>query len=360
MEKYYSLKNILKLKAHYNVIIGERSNGKTYACLYHGLKNYIEKGEQFAILRRWREDLQAKRSMAMFTALSDNGVITALSKGEWNSIYYYSGRWYLQRYDLETDKVVRDENPFAYAFAITQMEHDKSTSYPNVKTIIFDEFLTRSSYLPEEFMMFMNTLSTIIRQRNDVTIFMLGNTVTKYCPYFKEMGLTHVKDMKQGAIDVYNYGETQLKVAVEFCKSNEEGKQSDTYFSFDNPKLKMITGGVWELDIYPHCPIKYAPKNILFRFYIKFDDETLECEIVVKEDYRFIFVHPKTSELKEKDDDLIYTQDYIPKTNHRRNITMPITNLEKKILATIRHERIFFSDNETGERFTRYLEWCNQ
>ena len=33
MKKYYSLKKIMSENADYNIIIGERSNGKTYAVL---------------------------------------------------------------------------------------------------------------------------------------------------------------------------------------------------------------------------------------------------------------------------------------------------------------------------------------
>ena len=38
--KYYSLKNIQQKDATYNVIFGERSNGKTYAVLKQALENY--------------------------------------------------------------------------------------------------------------------------------------------------------------------------------------------------------------------------------------------------------------------------------------------------------------------------------
>ena len=58
-----------------------------------------------------------------------------------------------------------------------------------MKTILFDEFITKGMYLTDEFMAFMNTLSTIIRQRDNVKIFMCGNTVNKFNPYFEEMGL---------------------------------------------------------------------------------------------------------------------------------------------------------------------------
>lgn len=46
--KYYSLKNIQRKDATYNVIFGERSNGKTYAVLKQALENYKKDGSQFA------------------------------------------------------------------------------------------------------------------------------------------------------------------------------------------------------------------------------------------------------------------------------------------------------------------------
>ena len=39
--KVYSLEKILEQKAQYNMIIGERSNGKTFAALEYGLKQYL-------------------------------------------------------------------------------------------------------------------------------------------------------------------------------------------------------------------------------------------------------------------------------------------------------------------------------
>ena len=221
--KYYSLNKILSKNAVYNVIFGERSNGKTYSVLKYALEKYVKNGEQLAIVRRWNEDFTGKRGQTMYDALVANNEIFYLTNGEWSSVFYYGSRWYLCRY--EDDKRVTDETPFAYGFSISAMEHDKSTAYPHITTVCFDEFLTRTTYLPDEFVLFMNVLSTIIRHRTNVKIFMLGNTVNKYCPYFVEMGLTHVKQMKPGDIDVYKYGDSSLSVAVEYTLPNAKGKQ---------------------------------------------------------------------------------------------------------------------------------------
>ena len=77
--KYYSLKQILKKNAQYNIIIGERSNGKTYACLLHCLKEYICNGNQFAIVRRWKEDVRGKRASTIFNSICANNEISELT-----------------------------------------------------------------------------------------------------------------------------------------------------------------------------------------------------------------------------------------------------------------------------------------
>ena len=356
--KYYSLKNILAKNAQYNVIFGERSNGKTYAVLKFGLDNFSKTGEQLAIVRRWQDDFTGKRGQTMFDSLVSNGEISKITKGEWTGVYYWGSKWYLCRY--EDGKRVQHEKPFAYGFSISSMEHDKSTSYPEITTICFDEFLTRTMYLPDEFVLFMNVVSTIVRSRTNVKIFLLGNTVNRYCPYFAEMGLTHIKSMQPGDIDIYKYGESELTVAVEYTRPNKAGKESDLYFAFDNPKLSMITGGTWEIDIYPHCPVKYKPSEILFTYFIIFAGDVLQCEVVLHDDLYFTFIHRKTSELKDTENDLIYTPDHSARPNYRRKITKPTNNLESKIVEHYMKDKIFYSDNEVGEVVRNYLLWCGR
>ena len=41
-QKFYSLKNILSKDAQYNIIFGERSNGKTYSVLKYGLEKFCQ------------------------------------------------------------------------------------------------------------------------------------------------------------------------------------------------------------------------------------------------------------------------------------------------------------------------------
>ena len=358
--KYYDINNILQYNATYNVVIGERSNGKTYASLKYGLEQYIKKQRQLAIIRRWDVDLKAKNASVMFDALVSNNVIKQLTNDTWTDVYYYSKRWYLCRYDEDGNRTIADE-PFAYAFALSMSEHDKSTSYPKIGTIGFDEFLTRGAYLPDEFVLFMNLISTIVRQRNNVQIFMLANTVNKYCPYFAEMGLNHVKTQKQGTIDIYTYGNSELTVALEYCGNiSETGKPSDKYFAFDNPKLQMITGGAWELDIYPHLTVemKYKPKDIVFKYFIKFDDNILQCDVVMLPNMCFTYIHQKTTGIKSIDTDLTFSPEYNPRYNWRRNILKPIDKIGKRVIFFYQHDNVYYQNNEIGEIVRNYMNWC--
>ena len=97
--KYYSLNNIKKKNATYNVIFGERSNGKTYAVLKEALKLFKDEGKQFAYVRRWQTDIRGRRSQAIFSALEANGEIEKIFNGQYTGVYYYAGRFYLCTYD---------------------------------------------------------------------------------------------------------------------------------------------------------------------------------------------------------------------------------------------------------------------
>lgn len=353
--RYYDLTEILTKEADYNIIFGERSNGKTYAVLDYAIRRYLDRGEQTAYVRRWREDLRGKRAESLFFNHTANGLIEKLTKGKFNETFYIGGKWFLSYYDSETKKRVPDTIPFCYGFALSEQEHEKSSSYPNVTTIVFDEFLTRRGYLPDEFILFMNLLSTIIRQRDNVKVFMLGNTVNKFCPYFTEMGLKQVPYMEQGTIDIYKFGENGATVAVEYTANIVKQKASNKYFCFDNQNLEMITGGKWELAVYPHLPVKYTPDNVMFNYFIIFGDVTLRADIVNVDENNFTFIYPQTKPIKDDCTTLIYSLDMNGKPNYKRRLISNASELERKIAWYYASDKVFFLNNEIGEVVRNYI-----
>lgn len=357
--KYYSTNKIDKKKATYNVIFGERSNGKTYALLKKALLSWVKTRKQFAYVRRWKEDIVGRRAQQLFAGITANGEVIKATNGEYEGIHYYAGKYYLCTYE-DGKAIYNDQDIIGYNFALSDNEHNKSTSFPEITLIVFDEFLTSGSYLPDEFVAFMNTVSTIVRKRDDVQIYMLGNTVNKYCPYFAEMGLNNVKNQEQGTIDIYRYGNSKLTVAVEYCASIQSDKPSNKYFAFNNPKLEMITGGAWELNIYPHLPIKYKPKDILLTYFIEFSDNTFQCEVIQIEDVTFTYIHAKTTPIKNPENYFIYSLDFNPEINYNRNIFKPINATQQKIAWFFKNDRVFYQDNNIGDAISNYLKICRR
>ena len=355
--KFYSLDKIKKHNAEYNLIIGERSNGKTYSVKMEILKKHAASNchEQAALIRRWDEDFKGARGSNMFSDIVENGELSKLFGDKYDDITYFRHAWYLSKKD-EKGKLVREIEPFCWAFSLTAMEHDKSTSYPKITTVLFDEMLTRKQYLPDEFILFMNVLSTIIRERDNVTIFMLGNTVSHFSPYYGEMGLKHVRQMKQGTIDVYTYGENGCKVAVEYIGESKLLKRSNKYFAFDNPKLNMIKSGAYELDVHPHLTRRFKRSEIMFIYFIKYEEYLLQCEVVQSENEVFTYVHEKTTELKDVDNDLIYTTDITSKPNFRVGLVKPRDKIGEKVAYFYKQNLVFYQNNEIGEIVSNYIK----
>lgn len=360
--KFYSPAKINKKDATYNLIFGERSNGKTYALLLQSLKDYIKDKSQMAYVRRWKEDITGRRAQRLYSGINDNGEVAKLTKGEFTGVHYFAGKFYLCTYDEAGKVVYGDQDVIGFTFALSDGEHDKSTSFPNIKTVVFDEFLTNRVYLNDEFVLFMNTVSTIVRRREDVKIYMLGNTVNKFCPYFTEMGLEHIQKMLQGTIDVYKYGESKLTVAVEYCASTqtETNTVANKYFAFNNPKLEMITGGAWELNIYPHLPYKYKPKDILIIYFIEFNDNIYQCEIIEVDGVVFTYIHIKTTPLKNMSSHIIYSLEYHAEMNYNRSVYKPTSKIQSKIEWFFKNDKVFYQNNNIGDAINNYLKICKK
>lgn len=190
---------------------------------------------------------------------------------------------------------------------------------------------------------------------------MLANTVNRYCPYFKEMGLTDVDSMPQGQINFYTYNNADLTVAVEYCdpvKATE--KVASKYFAFDNPQLEMIRTGQWELMFYPRPPYKIFEEDILAKFYIQFGEQLLCGEIIHPINKKnckdlFIFIHPQTKDIEIDDLTPLYSDNFSTSVCHVRFLKDQPTELHKLIAQLFTKKSVCFDSNETGEVVRNWL-----
>src|SRR5690606_34164833 len=61
-KNFYNYSKILSFNGTYNLLIGNRGQGKTYGMKKKCIKDGIKKGDQFIYLRRYKEELATARN----------------------------------------------------------------------------------------------------------------------------------------------------------------------------------------------------------------------------------------------------------------------------------------------------------
>ena len=251
--KWYSLDNILKYDVQYYMIFGERSNGKSFAVDKYIIDKFFNEGKQFAFVKRFEDDIKAKYMNEVFNPLEDYILETY-----GHHIKFYRGCWYVYEDGLEGK--IADCKIFGYAFSLNNVNRTKATSYPNIDTILFEEFMSIDcSYLPDELNLFLNLISTIARYRHNVKIFMLANAISKFSPYSSALGI-RLHRLKKGEIILKEYTDKKgfkTRFAIERSENvnvfdNNQNTNKIVYNNFGNAGVgQMITSGDFEVHAYP-------------------------------------------------------------------------------------------------------------
>lgn len=294
---YYSTADILKYKAEYNIILGERSPGKSYRVKADALREAWKRQQMtFIILRRYDQDIKTDYMQSYF---ADNmrhdgayGDVFKITDGEYDSIAVYQGKIYFAN-KTENGKYVYGLQ-CGRTMALNLDERYKGQQYPTVKTVIYEEFVTRSTYLTDEPNRLMNLISTICREQ-EIKVFMIANTISRICPYFYDWALINIPKMEAGTIDTYKLDDTLI--AVEFCKSR--GKKNKMFFG---EVAKSIQGGAWETKTVPHLPGEYDKYDVVYQMYVKEQGFTFKLELLINDDAeKLVYVYPYTKQLLRPD-----------------------------------------------------------
>ena len=115
------------------------------------------------------------------------------------------------------------------------------------------------NYLNDELNLFLNLVSTIVRQRTSVKVFMLANTISKYSPYTAALGLK-IHRQNKGSIITKTYSDPDgfnTKFTIERTPNvnvfnNKDNVNKTVYNIFGNSGVgRMITTGDFETHAYP-------------------------------------------------------------------------------------------------------------
>lgn len=346
--KYYNLDNLLNCKCYLMILYGMRSNGKSYAVKAYTLRRAYENSETFVYLRRWSEDIKTKDVAAYF----DDMPVSDLTNGEWDSVTAYQGYFYFSTLG-EDDKIKRSNKPIGRYCSLNQAERYKSQVF-NAERIIYEEFLTDKIYLgssikPEPDIL-QQFISTVARDRN-IQVFLIGNTISRVCPYFTAWGLTGVMQQKPGTIDIYHLrGDNGVvDIAVENC----EVVATESKMFFGNVS-KQIISGEWEVR---ECAKLEKPQEfyeLLYEVLIQSDDFKYVLALLNDQETggTCIFVYPSTKDRKIR---RVITNKFSPDPLVNNGLRADI-KAEALMMRLFNEGKVCYSDNLTGTDFRQVID----
>ena len=280
---YYDYSKIQSYNALLNFIIGGRGIGKSYGAKKMVIKDFINNGHQFIYLRRYKTELDT----AVPTFFDD--IIANEEFGE--TAFKVKKNKKMAEFQINGETA-------GYAIALSTSNILKSTSFPNVKTIIYDEFIIDKGvyhYLKDEPVKFLDAVETIGRLR-DIKVYLLGNAVSIINPFFSYWNLStpyggEFKRFKEGLIVVncprnpeYEKAKKESRFGRliegttygDYVIENKWLRDNDTFIEKKSPEAKywatiVINGlniGIWRdfstymvylTDNYnPNCNVKLA------------------------------------------------------------------------------------------------------
>ena len=203
--------------------------------------------------------------------------------------------------------------------------------------------------------------STVDRKRGVTKVYMVGNTISRVCPYLYDWDLLSiVRNQKQGEIlskDTgieYETEKGQVKViiAIEYCKSSG-GKT----LAFGEAS-SMIDSGAWQSRKQPKLESSKKDYNILLRIGFEYSGFRFIGELLKKDSNIIWFIYPYKHEFFR---DLIVFSDKVRESKFYQkdiyNVTFDNPELQKLFRDTFRESNIFFSDDLTGTDFLQAIDF---
>lgn len=337
--KYYDITELLKRDAEYNILLGQRANGKSYQVKKTIIEDAWKNDSAFIYLRRWQADVKTKAVEQYF----DDCPISKITKGEYDRVFAWNGEIFFGKLDSE-GRAVKGKRCGWYC-ALNEYERYKSRVFPNVKYIDYEEFITDALYLVDEPRLLQQFVSTIARH-NRIQVFLVGNTLSRVCPYFAQWCLEGVLKQKIGTIEMYNFhvdGDI-IHIAVEYC-ANADAKNT----MFFGQAAKQIKDGAWDVTDVNKLPKKRNEYQLCYEILIEYQSFKFVCELLVEPKLGgvvcFIYPHTKNRKIKRiisdriSDDPLVTTK------------LVTSRRVEALIADCFRNNKVCYSDNLTGADF---------
>lgn len=326
------------------MIIGKRANGKSYAVKEYVLQDYVENSNRFIYVRRYASDVTVSLAEQYF----GDTPIEKITHGKQNALYVKAGKIYI--YFQDDDGSRSNVEHVGYVRSVATAQRYASGAYPDVRNIIYEEFISLDGkYLSNEIMLFKHLISTVAR-RKELTVFLIANCISRLSPYFREFGITNIEKQIAGTIDIYKLDDTSI--ACEYCSNNT----SNSKMIFGQDK-KMTNEGKWLTNEYPKLPLSFrgfSQSQVAYSFVVQWHSTNFLVRYVISNTNSdwCLFVSTKTTKIQKNTRLITNEHSADPLTTKG---FLPISPQERVLFGAINSGHIFYSDDLTGTEFNEVL-----
>lgn len=343
---FVKTKIVMAMHGIYNLILGERGNGKSYSTKLGIIKYCYENKKEFAYLRRYAEDCKDSMCSPYFADVP----VSALTDGKYSCITVYRKDIFLCNVS-DDRKIVRGQK-IGSCFALSASEHYKSLMFPLIDFMVYEEFITDGYYLANEPDKLQNLVSTIFRHRKG-KVYLIGNKISRICPYYSEWSLTRIPKQKEGTIEDYHIKQDEEDICISVYMTHSLNSNSGMFFG---NSAKAITKGAWHSDIHPHLTGDIDDYEIIYTIVAEYQSNKFLMQFMQnrqKRDEYTWYVQPKTTPI-QKDTRVIsdhYNESYLYTQSFQ-----PLTEGERNIFHFLDLGKICFSDNLTGTEYHQCID----
>lgn len=261
---YYNPQQMLSYNRIMNFVIGARGIGKTYSMKKYCVKRFIKTGAQFIYLRMYKTDL--KKVSQLF-----NDVAQEFPD---NKIEVKGKEFYV------------DGQLAGWAIPLSGWQSFKGGSYPNVETIVFDEFIREKDnvgYPPNSADSLLNICDTVIRNRDNFRCVCLSNAVTTVNPFFLEFDIVGKIDVNK-PYNKFKHCVVEIPKSVDFTEERKKTRFGSMIAEMEYGRMSLGNEFTHDVETF----IMRRPKTSVHFCNVTYQGFTMGMWVDTKSDYMFL------------------------------------------------------------------------
>lgn len=260
---FYNPNKLLSYNRVLSFVIGARGIGKTFGFKKYCINRFIKNGEQFIYLKRYKSDI--KGTDQFFDAVSKEFPDHTFKVKGW-TLYI-------------------DDKLAGWVMPLSSWQSIKAREFPNVCTILYDEFLlektSKQVYMQDEPKALLNFMDTVIRNRDNARCICMANAVSVVNPFFLYFNIVPNINKRYNA---YSSCVVEIPDSVDFRDEREKTRFGKLISGTDYGDFALGNEFINDSKVF----VEKRSKNSRFQFCIVYNGMTIGVWVDVDRGIMFL------------------------------------------------------------------------